>query len=73
MDKPFSMIYEEFKQKMADIINNSGLPPSVIESVLKNYLNEVNNIAKNQYQIDKAEYEKFLLKDICEEEITDIN
>ena len=73
MDKPFSMIYEEFKQKMEDIINNSGLPPSVIESVLKNYLNEVTNIAKNQYQIDKAEYEKFLLKDICEEEITDIN
>lgn len=73
MDKPFSMIYEEFKQKMASIINNSGLPPSVIESVLKNYLSEVNNIAKNQYQIDKEKYEKSLTKDSCEEEVADIN
>ena len=73
MNKPFSMMYEEFRQKMANLINDSGLPPSVIESVIKNYLNEISNIAKNQYQIDKTEYEKFLLKDSCEEEVNNID
>lgn len=60
MNKPFSVVYEEFKQNMASLINNCGLPPSVIESLLQNYLSEVTSIAKNQYASDKAQYEKFL-------------
>lgn len=61
MDKPFSMLYEEFRQEFANLINNSGLPPFVIESVLKNYINEVNSLARKQYQIDKAKYDSLLL------------
>ena len=56
MNKPFSMMCEEFKQNVVNLINSSGLPPFVIESILKNHLNEVSNIVNNQYQIDKAEY-----------------
>lgn len=62
MDKPFSMLYEEFRQGLTNLINNSGLPPFVIESVLKNYTNEVNSLARNQYQIDKARYESEIQK-----------
>ena len=60
MDKPFSMLYEEFRQGLTSLINNSCLPPFVIESVLKNYINEVNSLARNQYQIDKTKYESIL-------------
>ena len=60
MNKPFSIAYEEFKQNMASLINNCGLPPSVIESLMQNYLSEVSSIAKNQYASDKVQYEKFL-------------
>ena len=60
MEKPFSIIYDDFKREMASLIGNAGLPPSVIASVLQNYFTEVNNIAKNQYMIDKAQYEKML-------------
>lgn len=60
MNKPFSIIYEEFKQNMASLINNCGLPPSVIKSLLENYLSEIASIAKNQYNSDKMQYEKFL-------------
>jgi hypothetical protein len=60
MDKPFSVLCEEFRQELTDLINNSGLPPFVIESVLKNYMNEVSTFARNQYHIDKAKYECFL-------------
>ena len=61
MNKPFSIIYTEFKQELASLINNSGLSPFVIESILQNYLYEVNSATKNQYQIDKAHYEQSLL------------
>ena len=63
MNKPFSIIYEDFRQGVTNLINNSGLPPFVIESVLKNYLNEISSIAKNQYQVDKMQYEKLLLEE----------
>lgn len=60
MNKPFSVICEEFKQNIASLINNCGLPPSVIESLLQNYLNEISNISKEQYISDRNQYIKFL-------------
>lgn len=62
MDKPFSMIYEEFKQNLADIINNAGMPPAIIETVLQNCLCEINTVVKAQYARDKAQYENSLLE-----------
>lgn len=62
MNKPFSMVCEEFKQEMVNLINNSGLPLPVIELVLQNYLYETSNIVKNQYRADKAQYEQSLLE-----------
>lgn len=58
MNKPISIIYEEFKQELANLINNSGLSPFMIATILQNYLYEVNEIAKNQYHSDKTQYEK---------------
>lgn len=72
MNKPFSMMCEEFKQNVVSLINSSGLPPFVVESILKNHLNEVSSVAKNQYQIDKMEYEKLLLKMNDKEEIKEV-
>ena len=60
MDKPFSLMYEEFKQTLTNVINNSGLPASVMEPVLQNYLYELNSIVKNQYYSDKTRYEQSL-------------
>lgn len=72
MNKPFSMLCEEFKKNVVNLINSSGLPPFVVESILKNHLNEVSSVAKNQYQIDKMEYEKLLLEMNDKEEIKEI-
>lgn len=60
MNKPINVAYEDFKQELTDLINNSGLPAFIIEPVLLNYLNETRSVAKKQYQIDKAQYEKAL-------------
>jgi hypothetical protein len=60
MNKPTTIVYEEFKQDLANLINNSGLPAFIIEPVLRDYLNETRAIMQRQYQLDKAEYEKSL-------------
>ena len=60
MNKPITVICEEFKQSLANLINDSGLPAFVIESILQNYLNEARIAMNRQYQIDKDKYEKTL-------------
>lgn len=62
MNKPLSVAYEELKQNMLNVINNAGLPAFMVENVLQNYLIEIKAIAKQQYQSDKEEYEKSLIK-----------
>ena len=62
MNKPSTIIYEEFKQNLANLINTSGLPAFIIEPVLRDYLSEVKAMAQRQYQMDKAEYDKALLE-----------
>ena len=64
MNKPSTIIYEEFKQNLATLINNSGLPAFVIEPVLRDFLNETRIMAQRQYQADKAEYENALNKNV---------
>lgn len=60
MNKPLSVVYEEFKQELANVINNSGLPPLMIEPVLQNFLSETRLAMQRQYQLDRAEYAKSL-------------
>ena len=62
MNKPITIIHEEFKQQLADLINNSGLPAFMVEPILQNYLNEVKVVIKKQYELDKVQYEKSLLE-----------
>lgn len=60
MNKPLTIVYEEFKQNLASLINNCGLPSVLVESVLQNYLNEISMVVRRQYQLDKIEYENAL-------------
>lgn len=62
MSKPFTVAYEDFKNELAVLINNSGLPASVIEPVLEKFLYELKILSQKQYQLDKAQYEKSLFK-----------
>ncbi len=63
MIKPSTIVYEEFKQDLTKLINNSGLPAFIVEFVLQDYLKEVKTVAQRQYQLDKAEYEKSLAEE----------
>lgn len=60
MDKPITLVYEEFKAEMANLINNVNLPAFAVESLLRNYLYEITDIVKRQYEEDKNQYDYYL-------------
>jgi hypothetical protein len=60
MNKPMTIMHEDFKQELANLINNSGLPAFVIEPILRDYLNEIRLVAQKQYLADKSDYEESL-------------
>ena len=63
MDKPISIILTEAKQKIAETINNTGLHPMLLESILKEFYIEVQQAAIQQYNKEKTEYENSLSKE----------
>lgn len=58
MNKPITVAYEDLKNEIADSINKSGLPAFVIESIIKDFLIEIRDVAKKQYEYDKKQYEQ---------------
>ena len=71
MNKPITVKREEFKECMAGIINDSGLPAFIIEPILQEFLVETKNAARMQYQYDLKQYEAYLqsaYKEINQEE-----
>lgn len=59
--KPMSVARQEFIEQLVDDINNCGLPMFVIEPILQDLLNMVKSTAQQQYEADKARYEKQII------------
>lgn len=60
MNKPISVVHEETKQAVASILNESKLPPFIIQNILKDFLTEVTMLAKQQYEQDLKQYNESL-------------
>ena len=58
MEKPLSVKREEFVEAMVSLINGCGLPAFAVLDVLRNISCEVENLAKQQYEIEKKQYEE---------------
>lgn len=56
--KTILMIREEFAQKLAELINESGLPLFIVEPVLANASAQVSNMVRQQYEQELAAYAK---------------
>lgn len=69
MNKPITVVREETKKNLADIINNSGLPAFIIEPILMEFLNETRIAAKRQYELEKAQYEQALIQESEKENV----
>lgn len=58
--KPLSVVYSEFNKNLIDLINNSQLPPFVLEMVLKNFCNDIHSLSQRQLEMDLKSYQESL-------------
>lgn len=56
--KPITVIRGEFIAALTDLINNSGLPPFVVEPILKDFYADVKLAAERQYKNDLNEFNR---------------
>lgn len=62
MNKPLTVMRQEFAEQMVDTINNSGLPAFVMLEVVEKCASELSALTNQQYKQDKQAYEKSLEK-----------
>ena len=58
--KPMSVVKYEFTEQLIDDINNCKLPLFVVEYILQDVLDTVKTAAKQQYEMEKKQYEQQL-------------
>lgn len=54
--KPITLLREEFIENVATLCNSSGLPFFIIESVLRDFVQEVNIASRKQFETDRLKY-----------------
>lgn len=58
INKPITIVRAEFISNLANLINTSGLPPFIVEPILKDVYIEVKQAAQKQYEMDVVKYEQ---------------
>lgn len=56
IEKPITLVREDFVDALAALINNSKLPAFIIEPVLRDVHNEVHTLAQKQLEADRERY-----------------
>lgn len=62
LEKPITVIRQEFINELANCINNSGLPLFMLETILRDMYIEVKDMSQKQYEFEKKQYEDALKK-----------
>ena len=60
MNKPANLIVEETKENIVKIINESGLPPFLVEPIIKDLYNQVSILKQQELEKNRQEYENSL-------------
>lgn len=60
MNKPITMIIKETKNKLANICNESGLPPVILDLIIQGVYSEIHSIVERQTLEEEVAYTKAL-------------
>lgn len=63
MTKPANLIIEETKENLVKVINESGLPPFLVEPIIKDLYNQVSILKQQELEKSKREWEESLKKE----------
>lgn len=61
INKPLTVVREEFKTNLANLINESGLPAFAVTPILEEFAAEAKRAERYQYEQDKKQYEQELI------------
>lgn len=62
INKPLSIIINDFKKGIETVVNNSNLPPVLIETIMEGYMMQIKLMAKEQSAKELQQYEYLLKK-----------
>lgn len=57
MNKPMSIVRQEFIESLTGLINESGLPAFVLEPILRDFHSDVKLLAQRQLESDLKNYQ----------------
>lgn len=63
MNKPLTMIIKDTKIKLANVCNESGLPPVILDLIVQGIYSEVHSLAEKQSLEEEFAYTK-AIKDV---------
>lgn len=58
MNKPITLVIKETKSKLANVCNESGLPPIILDLIVQGIYSEIHTLAERQTLEDEAVYTK---------------
>lgn len=68
MNKPLTMIIKETKTKIANICNESGLPPVILDLIMQGVYSEIHYLSEKQTSEDEMAYMKTIEEKSKEEQ-----
>lgn len=71
MNKPITMVIKETKIKIANICNESGLSPIVLDLIIQGIYSEVHSLAERQAMEEEMSYAKMLEETSKKTEVAD--
>ncbi len=73
MNKPVTMIIKETKSKIANICNESGLPPIILDLIVQGIYFEIHSLAERQSLNEEIAYAKMVAEASNKAEVVDKN
>lgn len=60
MNKPANLIVEETRENLSKVINESGLPPFLIEPIIRDIYNQISFLKQKELEKSKKDYQESL-------------
>ena len=61
MEKPLTIVVDEFEDALIDLVNNSGIQAFILRPIFERVLATIKQVEKNQLNFDKKMYGEFLV------------
>lgn len=58
IQKPVTLVKQEFTESLVQLVNNSNLPLFLVEYILKDVLSSVHSASQQQLEIDMKAYQE---------------